>query len=274
MKNMLPILAGAMLVVLSGCIADSNSHHGNDDNHSTGPVINVPTPPPPPPVTEQGVADKVKGGVAEQLTKLKQDVSNQITASSNTTQDQMTGTFNVAVSKLAEKMTGVEANLKDLLHVEADVRNTANVDIQNRLNVALKAVAQLKAEFKADLKLAANVQAVATAVASLNTRLDHVSAQVGIGNRIEQLEQHLQAGRDINQLPMNTVWLMLIGCACVFGLLLAVVLVMGRAAREREAERVAQEKANVERWQQVALQAIQQLEPAKAREIKLPGGFR
>jgi len=69
---------------------------------------------------------------------------------------------------------------------------------------------------------------------------------------------------------MNTVWLMLIGCAAMFGLLLAIVVVMGRASMARESDRTAQERANVERWQQVAMQAIQQMEPGKAREIKLP----
>lgn len=276
MKKLLPFMAGIAIVALSGCVGDSSSRHGNDDNHATGPVINIPAPVAP--IDEQKLSDRLKDGVSGELTKLKQDVSNQITASSNTTQDQLTGLVNTSVSKLAEKMTGVEANLKDLVHVEADVRNTATVDIKNRIDSTIKAVADLKLDITAQLALNANVAATLNAVNSMSAEINtKLAAQVGIGNRIDQLEQHLSAGRDVNQLPMNTVWLMLIGCTAVFGLLLVVVMVMGRAAREREAERTAQERANVENWQKVALQAISQLEPGKAREIKLPtttGGLK
>jgi len=178
-------MAVLAMCVLSGCLS-SDSHNTN----SQGDVRVTP-------------AD---------LSKTESELKSEVQASNNNTQNHMDGLVNTSVSKLAEKMDGIEATVKS------------------------------------------------------------INGQVGIGNRLDQIETHLtqSAGRDINYMPKETVWLVLGLTSGLFLLLAVAIFVMGNNARQRESERAEQEKADTKMWQSVALQAIAELSPEKAKTFANP----
>jgi hypothetical protein len=188
------------LLLLSGCVLDQK---GRIEQPMAPPVINVPP------------AQKVD------TVELRQGIRDDITASSNATANQMTGAVNASVSKLAEKITGLEANLSAVMNNTATLNTQASADLRARLDASVSAVAEMKAtlsmvnEFNAKMenRIAADVSLIRdlkAQIGELNTKLEAtVNGQVGLTNRIESKLENLTAGRDINQMPRETVEVML-----------------------------------------------------------------
>lgn len=151
-----------------------------------------------------------------------EDLRNQINASSNNTANQMTGAVNASVSKLADQVKGVEANIGKLL----EINNTMTANLNSRVDVGLHASMIANTEFKATLEntiaLNSEIKASMQAIANIQNQMSadlkvvnsmsadlkaNATAVVGLGNRVENLNQNMQAGRDVNYLPKEAVTL-------------------------------------------------------------------
>jgi predicted nuclease with TOPRIM domain len=221
-----------MLVFLTGCIGDQHSGDNSPVIRQDPPVINVP---PSQTVDSKGITD---------------DIKREITTSSNATANQLTGLVNASVSKLAEKVNGIEANLSDLVKVSAKLE--AKLEVTNELKARLDAAVTATADLKAEM------QNIVTTTASMDNRLkiltdiknemaNAASAQVGLNNKFEQKLEHLEetitatAGRDVNMLPKTAVdliqynlWAMITIITTLCGVASTTIAMAYRSARKRE----------------------------------------
>jgi len=255
-----------LMLSLPGCYI-GGGQAGNEE----GPVNNAP------PTVEVNVPPANENG----LSKVKDDLRAEIQNSSNQTQANLSGLMNASISKLAEKVVGLEAQFDSLVKIV----NTLNLSMSNTLSAKLEAEANIQATMKntvemsskvGDLSarmgdLSAQVQATITAVTDMRIEVGRLNntAQLGIGNRLDQLEQHITntAGRDVNFLPAEAVYLFVSIITALCGLATTVTMVLGRNARARDREEVAKERENVRYWQEVALKAIASIDPAKAKDV-------
>jgi hypothetical protein len=265
MKNI--IIPVVLLLCLTGCL----SPKGAQENHTaiSPPIINLP---PPQQVDTSKLESRVDG--------IKQDLSNEIQASSNNTQNQLSGFVNASVSKLAEKLTGVEANLKDLLTVNATMTNTlnasANTEIKAKLEASIKLVSEINSQISINNQMTASLnsefKASITAMNEMKLELGKLAlnAQAGIANKIQDIQTTIdsKAGRDVNYLPKEAVYIVVSTLALVAFVFLITVIVVGINSRRREEQRTISERENVARWQAIALEAISGLEPEKAKHFR------
>jgi hypothetical protein len=281
MKRLLLVIG---LVVLAGCIMDQK---GKIDQKSD--------PPPPVNINVQPSKEQDLGEVRKGLSDLRTDIA----TSSNNTANQFSGLLNANVSKLAERLTGLEANLSELVKVTATMNNTANVDMKNKLEAALTAVANLKAELTAIMNTSVKMEAEFSAQATLLAKLDvaigrlettisaTANGQVGFNNKFEQkmerVEEHLtaQAGRDVNMYPAAAVYTVL-GVVGAFVLIVVIVAAVAmsviinsyKASREREAGRTQNEKDERKRYERLLMKAISMIPEGKLnREISKEFGL-
>jgi hypothetical protein len=215
------------LTTFSGCQlagSQSRSNQNNTVNQSLPGVVpgtrNEPVPP-------------------DVVTPLKSE----ILQSANNTQNQLSGLLNASVSKLSEKLTGVEANLSELVKVTANTNISSNLELKNQISAAVTAVADLKVEIKATATFTNEMTAHIARLEAIMT--NNVNGQAGVYNKLDSMQQEFKsaAGRDIqnNYLPKEAVkiiessnW-MLLGIISTFcGLGLSVLTIAYRNARHRE----------------------------------------
>lgn len=253
------------LCFLCGCIADQQNRFEQNDPVDQPVTIKVS---PPQLMDKDEVKEELSAGRRED----RQEIENKIQTSSNNTQNQLSGLVTTSISKLAEQVTGLEANLKDLINLNATMNNTAVAEFRAKVEATLTAVTEIKAQLSVVANLSLKFDNQMIALTKLEAKIGDLNAQVGIGNKLEKLEQTItqNAGRDINYMPMETVKLVLGITGGLFALLTIVIGVLGKLARLREVARTMQERENVARWQEVALRAIGRLDPDKARDIVLP----
>lgn len=137
-----------------------------------------------------------------------------IETSNNTTQNALTGLFNASVSKLGDKLTGVEARMEKML----ELNNTLNAKLESQVNASADLRARLDAQLNLNTEVKARLDAQISTALDLRTRLDtqvnaaaELKAKIdanaelvtGIGNKIDRSVQNLQAsaGRDVNMFP-------------------------------------------------------------------------
>lgn len=256
-------LFAALLLVLSGCALQENKS-GNDNS----PVIQ------PAPVVNLNVPPVATEDIKAEVRRSRDEVKAEIQTSSNNTQSNMSGLVNASVSKLGEKVTGVEAK------VEASATATANLSakvtgIESKIDSTIVATANLNTKVDSNVqavaKIDARIEATLTMLNEMNVNIGKLNAigQVGIGNKLEQIEEHVAnaAGRDVNYLPKQAVELMIGIISALCGLATTVVMVLGRNARLREHQEAERERENVKYWQSVAMKAIGELDPSKSREF-------
>lgn len=196
------LLSWFLIVLLASCIGDQQGHQ---NQQVAPPVINIPP------------SQKVDTDA------LRQGIKDDITASSNATASQMTGAVNASISKLAEKLVGLEANLSATITNTATMTNQASAELRAKLDASLTAFTELKAslsmvnEFNAkmenrinlDASLVKDLQAQIGSMAAQMTA--SANAQVGLYNKIDSKLETVNnaAGRDINYLPKDVTMLML-----------------------------------------------------------------
>lgn len=242
------IILTALMLILTGCELTGQRNDGRQNNPvDQRPVINIPSP-------RILTSEEVKEQLATQLDKTKTDIRQDILTSTNSTQNQMQGLLNASVSKIADQVKGVEANIKDLL----TINNTATIEVKNKLENTITVVNQMKAELAVTIQMVNQVNTQLSVVNEMKVQLEKLnaqvagsaSAQVGWNNKYEQKLQNISetitstAGRDVNYLPKEAVQIMLdrertftyfIGG--ILALAATVISLSYRFAREREAGR-------------------------------------
>jgi hypothetical protein len=249
------IIALFSLLAITGCVGSSKQR----DESTNLPTVTVNNPPP-------QIVDTSK--IDTKLDKVQSEIRNEIATSTNTTQSHLNGLLNASVSKIAEQFTGMENNVKEMVGIKNEL--LAQIDLKNELKADINAVATNT------MTVDAKLQAMASVVASVEAKVDaNISAQAGIGNSIKNIEKTVSntttatAGRDNNMLPKEAVTLILGIFTGFFIVVIFGIAWLGKNARDREALNTQEEKANSERWQSVALQAIARLDPASAKEINM-----
>jgi len=207
------IILTALALILTGCELTGQKNQGRQENPvDQRPVVNVEAP-------KLLTSEQVKDQLATQLDSTKKDIRQEILTSTNSTQNQMQGLLNASVSKIADQVKGVEANIKDLL----TINNTANIEVKNKLENTITAVNTMKAELTTTLQMVNQVNAQLSVVNDMKLQLEKLnaqaaasaSAQVGWNNKYEQKLQNItetisnSAGRDVNYLPKEAVQIML-----------------------------------------------------------------
>lgn len=260
-----------ILLLLPGCFSPS----GRQDAEAKIEAPRVVIPLPSAGASKEDVRDQVSDVVGGAV----KDIKNDIQASSNNTQNQLSGLVTASVSKVADKLTGVEADLKDLLNITATMNNTINasataninaqMEMKAKLEASLTAVADVKADLNVVNEMRADVRATLQASNEMKADLGKISAnaQLGIANSLKDIYTAIDntAGRDVNYLPKEAVYLLMGVMGFVTLILLVAIVIGGYNSRLREKNRTSQEKDSAERWQGIALRAIAALDPDKAK---------
>jgi hypothetical protein len=237
----------AVLFLLTGCIADQKNRQDNTGPAPAPPVVNVTNPP----------AQTVD------LAPLKTEIQ----TSSNQTQAQLSGLITTSISKMAEKLVGLESS------ISANMTNTAVANLQAKLEATNTMVAKLEADLKVNAEVNANFQNTMKMindlkfqVGELNTSLKGIAAaQVGVGNKMESLQQDVKntAGRDVNYLPKEAVDIMRsqdrVTMYIVGGILTLLTTIAGygyKLARQRE-----------QNLNQLLMKALARLHPDQSRDL-------
>jgi hypothetical protein len=206
------ILTTLILLSLTGCIrvpigSPKADQKTTDTIKLEGPVI-----------YKQDPAEKeLEKAHREKVTR---DVKDQIISSTNSTKNQLSGLLTTSISKLGEKVTGVEANLSELLKIE----NELSIQAKAELKATIKAVADLKLELQNTMTLNSNIKAnVDSLVKMINTltlkigQIDttlqaQAQGQVGWNNKIESKMEKWQetvsgntVSGDMNMFPKQAV---------------------------------------------------------------------
>lgn len=237
----LPILL--VIPLLCGCLGDQKG------SQSASPVVNtvpqMPSTPAPLPVASGAGIESVRQDIAQVRTELQ--------SSANTTQNQMSGLVNASVSKISEKMVGIESNIDALAKLQIEMRAEVHTD----LNTTLSAITDIKTDIKNDIALSNKIDAAINATLKLENKIGDITArfdamatttanaQVGLKNdltnMISTIKNDNTAGRDVNYLPKeavqilesnNKTWIMII--TGFFSSVSGLALVMARNARKRE----------------------------------------
>jgi len=248
----------ALMVILSlalfSCMFDQK---GSIDQPVAPPVINIPP--------SQTV----------DTTELRQGVKDDITASSNAMANQMTGAVNAPIAKLAEKLTGLEATIRAEISNTLTSNNQVSAELRAKLEAILTIMAEINVTFKMITEFNTNIDAKLSADASLvrelHAKVDTLNAQVagmangqvGLSNKMDSTIANLTAGRDVNQMPKETVEVMLGSYRMLMyiigGMLSALTTIAGyayRNARNRE-----------EQQAQILMKALAQLQPESAKSL-------
>jgi len=256
MKTLLPFF---LAMALAGCIADQQ---GRQQQTAEPPVIvNVPTPAP------QDLSE-VRKGIAD------------LAASSNNTASQMSGLLNASVSKIAEQVKGVEANVESLAKLTATMNNTATVsatasaEIKSRIDSTIAATNEMKAELSSVMTLSSKIESAITANVSLLNDLKlsvgkiegsinaNANAQVGFNNSFQQKLQRVeettttQANRDVNMFPATALYAVL-GCGALFVfVIVALAVIVARALLAREQKKTDTSEGERKQHQGALMRAL------------------
>lgn len=157
-------------------------------------------------------------------------------SSNSVTKNDVQGIVGAQFDRVAEK---IDASL-------VKVQSAIDVSLQNKLDVALKANAELHAQLAASVKLSADLSARVDALAQ---------AQAGLGNKIDQQTNTISSGRDTTQFTKEmqqmvenitrssdrTIYLIFGSAAAtvlsVFGLLIKLLREKDRLINEKEESR-------------------------------------
>lgn len=190
----IPLLA---LIFLASCgIAEQR---GQQESGPQPITIHVPEAPKGPDV--DAVRKEFKGDVENARKEMKND----ITANAANANSQMTGLVNTSAAQLTNKFTGLEAELRDLVHVSTTANATANVEFNTKLQSAIKVLDDLKIDVKNTVNLVTQLQIKVTGIENLEIKVRDLeqkavaAAQVGLKNeqKIEDIKS--EAGRDLTQ---------------------------------------------------------------------------
>jgi hypothetical protein len=266
-------IALCLLLLLSGCIKGQEIDSRQENTViQKPPVVNVNVP---------------KAEVVD-LDAVKREISTEIQTSSNNTSNQLSGLVNASVSKLAEKVTGLEAS------ISANMTNTAVANLKSEVQASAAIVTSLRADIRNSIDVNTKLDATLTAINQMSLSVGKIetqmtaaaAAQVGLENSFEQkletINTTVKTGRDsnINYLPQaavdimlaqieaanengrsqNRLWMYIMG-----GIFTAVTTIAGYAYRNARLREQGTAK--------LLMQALAQLPPEKAEVISANPGL-
>ncbi len=270
------IVSLLLILTVAGCAGDQKGQQ----------TITVSTPPPIPQFDPNAARKEDVAKLSGAVDQVRTDIA----TSSNATQAQMTGAVNLSLGKIAERFTGVEANIDSLAKIQAQMNNTVNA----RVDANLTAISEIKADIKNEIALSAKLDSVINATitmtnkigdinANLDTKLEALAAanangQIGLKNdltsTLNTIKNDNTAGHDVNYLPKevvaimessmkqqiatiesnNKTWLAIV--TGLFSAVTGVATIMAYSARKRETG-----------TQQLLQLAMTHVPPDKAREF-------
>ena len=248
-------------VILTSCIGDQKGHI---EQPIAPPVINVPP------------SQKVDTG------ELRQGIKDDIVASSNATANQMTGAVNASISKLAEKITGLEANLSSVVNASANLNTTASAELRAKLEASLNSVIELRTELKMvnefNAKIETKMSVDANLVRDLQSRIDSLNAtltakmdvqanaQAGLYNKLDTRLENINntAGRDVNYFPAAAVEIII----AILGVVTVAIGWIGRNARLREKLRTDDERNERKVLSDLLMETLAMLPESRAKDIR------
>lgn len=272
------------LLTLTGCIT------GQKNRQEGGTVTAIP-----PKITDWLLQQSDREKFNTELEGQKEELQKQITASSNATQAQLSGLLNASVSKLGEKVTGVEARVSELVKLNATMNNTASAELKTSLDKVNAEITGIKAQMtnivslqnnmKAELSAITEIRAQLSAVADIKLQLGKVTAdveaQAGVNNsidkKIEDIKQTFvsSAGRDVNMLPKQAVDIITDSWrnfGIIIGLLLGaattIISLSFKYARQRAEKRFEIEKQTKENAYKLLHDALIEIPPEKATNLR------
>ncbi len=282
------------LVLLSGCIGDQKQTQTPILSNPQAPTITIPAP-------TLMTPESVRAAVGTEMDRVSgastSNLKNDIASSSNNTQQQLSGLVTTQISKLAESIKGVEANLNTTLNTTIQPQLTANATATANLNTKLESTINATATLQNTVTATLNNNL--TANAEMKLALDRLTlqvsalgaAQAGVGNKIDQQTASLTAGHDVNNnnFPKEVVDVMLDReksssnrLLAILGAAQAILVIVLRNSRERERLRAENEKYERQRMTDLLMQAMGHVPPAVATQLQTqakemppptPGGF-
>ncbi len=263
MKKIILSLFICSTILFTGCMGDSKSGKFDPVTQVQSPHLTIPI----------GKDNTLPLGEVVNTDQLEKNIKTEIQSSSNSTQSQLTGLINTSVSKIGEKVVGLENNMDAMIKLtnNLDVKNTATLSAQaemkNTLQNTLEATANIRAEMNNVLKITNTLETnlsmmndIKTSVGNLDSK---ISGQAGLLNnmssKVEDIK--LNAGRDVNQLPREAVDLMM-GNLKTYTIILGLLLVLGalamvllyRSNAQRETLRASSTKDELDKLYSLLLQ--------------------
>lgn len=282
MTKVKKIIAGFFLpFILTGCVT------GSRQNNDAPSIVNA--------------VEHVKRDIKDDM---KDHVASKVSESQNAIQANVSSLIGGSIAKMGEEVTGLKLNLKDLVHLQAEMKTELKSDIgmiktefkseigQIRTEVSnnIQLLNQIKLEVRNEMKAEfdSRIQAMATANAELRAKLEaeveaRVQGQVGWNNKINEVKNEMKtdAGRDVIQFNENmlaalrsanhlTFWMGFLFSAIVICIALAFVYWIDKiynASRERADKRSEEVNEKNKVLMKVATKAIAKLEPNVAEGI-------
>jgi hypothetical protein len=257
------------LVFLPGCFFDQNNRQSNEANQQ-GPIITLPTPKL---LTEADLLKDREASATEARAGLDK-VRQEIQASSNQTQNQLSGLVTTSISKVAEQVKGVEANVTTSLSAVAkvaeklEVTNTATAELKAQLSSEIALNASLRVTMENKLQLITDLQI------KLGKLESQMGAQLGINNKLENTIATNTSGRDTNYLPKEVVTIMstrehtftyVLGG--IFALVSCAIGWIGRNSRLRVKQQFESERRERQQSQELLTHVLSMLPESKANEV-------
>jgi len=260
-----------LVAATAGCISGNRANHTDTGPQVlAGPVIAVRDP-----------ADAAAG-----RKQIVSDLKDQIVTSSNATRNQLSGMVTTSISKLGEKVTGIEASIQSLLHMDL------TADVKASLNNQLKATAEMHNSIESLLKVQSTVQGNLESLVRINGELRAqvngleaslnalANGQAGIGNKItssmDRIDSSMRAnaGRDVNMFPKQAVDALIASwrtftavIAMILALIAAITAYLYRSRRDELHRRYELERARNKATNDLLHHALLHVPPEKAKQI-------
>jgi hypothetical protein len=272
MKKIIILLAP---FVLFGCIRGADNRKGDDNSEMkvTGPII-------------KKIDDVSKQiDIKDNIDKVGKEISDKIITSSNATKADLSGLLNTSISKVGEKVTGLETNLSELIKFSATMNTNLSSEIKAKIEATATLNSELKAEMKNMINLSNKMEARLEAITDIQIQLGKINteaqAQVGLSNRIDKKVDELNqtfnsnAGRDVNMLPKQAVDIIIGGyensaiiISLILGLASFVICMAYRYSRMRAENRFNAERDDRKFYHNLLIRALSQMDGSSAEVIE------
>jgi hypothetical protein len=137
-----------------------------------------------------------------QAEDIKDSVRKDVQTSQNAIQQNMQSAIGLGIGKVSDELVHMNNELKAKLEATIASNNKLEVELKNQIEVTNKMRLDVDSLVKINNDMKLNVDSLVKANLNLQSAIDNMSAQVGIGNKLEsikeELKQTMTAGHDVN----------------------------------------------------------------------------